>query len=180
MTDDARLSPTYKRSALLLIVLLAAFLRLYRIADLPPGDGYDPAWYGVDALDILQGNLPVYLPTNIGREAMFSYIVALCVAVTGIGPHAIHLASALIGILTVPATYLVADTLFAKEDGHLRDYGGLLSALMLAASFLAGTTMLTRGSGGRVAPTRVTSRTRPIGVRYRQSSPPASSFVRPR
>ncbi|MCJ7738807.1 MAG: glycosyltransferase family 39 protein, partial [Anaerolineae bacterium] len=96
---------------------------------------YDPAWYGVDALDILKGNLPVYLPTNIGREAMFSYIVALCVAATGVGPHAIHLASALIGLLTVPATYLVADALFASEDGHLRDYGGLLSALMLAVSF---------------------------------------------
>jgi len=135
MTDRSPLSSNFKRRALLVIVLLAAFLRLYRIADLPPGDGYDPAWYGVDALDILKGNLPVYLPTNIGREAMFSYVVALCVAVTGIGPHAIHLASALIGILTVPATYLVADTLFAKEDGHLRDYGGLLSALMLAVSF---------------------------------------------
>ena len=135
MTDGARLSHTFKRRALLLIVLLAAFLRLYRIADLPPGDGYDPAWYGVDALDIVQGNLPVYLATNIGREAMFSYVVALCVAITGIGPHAIHLASALIGIVTVPATYLVADTLFAKENGYLRDYGGLLSALMLAVSF---------------------------------------------
>ena len=135
MTDHSPLSSNYKRRALLLIVLLAAFLRLYRIGDLPPGDGYDPAWYGVDALDILKGNLPVYLPTNIGREAMFSYIVALCVAVTGIGPHAIHLASALIGIVTVPATYLVADALFAREDGHLRDYGGLLSALMLAVSF---------------------------------------------
>ncbi|MCJ7736782.1 MAG: glycosyltransferase family 39 protein, partial [Anaerolineae bacterium] len=135
MTDHSPLSSNFKRRALLLIVLLAAFLRLYRIADLPPGDGYDPAWYGVDALDILKGNLPVYLPTNIGREAMFSYIVALCVAATGVGPHAIHLASALIGLLTVPATYLVADALFAREDGHLRDYGGLLSAVMLAVSF---------------------------------------------
>ncbi|MGC9349111.1 MAG: hypothetical protein ACP5JG_13280 [Anaerolineae bacterium] len=65
---------------LLPILVLAAFLRFYKIGSLPPGDGYDPAWYGVDALQILDGHSPVFLPTNIGREVMFSYLVALVVA----------------------------------------------------------------------------------------------------
>jgi len=159
------LTPRCKRLALLAIVALAAFLRLYRIGTLPPGDGYDPAWYGVDALEILDGHLPVYLPTNIGREALFSYLVALSVALFGIGPHAIHIASAVVGVLTVPATFLAVESLFARdgtpahhegspcqegamrEEGSprqgrslrderlLRDYGGLAAAATLACSF---------------------------------------------
>ena len=59
------------------ITLLAAFLRLYRIDSLPPSDGYDQATYGLDVLDILDGARPVFLPTNFGREALFSYLVTL-------------------------------------------------------------------------------------------------------
>jgi len=135
MTDRSALPKNAKYWALLAIGLLAAFLRLWCIAELPPGDGYDPAWYGIDALAILNGDMPVYMPTNIGREAMFSYIVACSVAIVGVGPHAIHLASAVVGVLTVPATYLAAEKLFETDDGPLRDYGGLISALVLAVSF---------------------------------------------
>lgn len=53
MTLDSLPSRNQKRWALVLIVLLAAFLRLYRIGDLPPGDGYDPAWYGVDRKSVV-------------------------------------------------------------------------------------------------------------------------------
>lgn len=135
MTQVAALSMRRKRWTLVAIVLLAAFLRLYRITDLPPGDGYDPAWYGVDALQILDGHLPVYLPTNIGREVLFSYLVALTVAIVGVGPHAVHLAAAIVGVLTVPATYLVGEALLAEEREPLRSYGGLVAALALAVSF---------------------------------------------
>lgn len=130
------LKPTRKRWFLLTIILIAAFLRFYRIDRLPPGDGYDPAFYGVDALRILEGEFPIFLPTNIGREVMFSYLVAACVAIFGIGPHAIHIASAIVGVLTVPATYAVAEALFADAKARaLRTYGGLVSAAVLAASF---------------------------------------------
>jgi hypothetical protein len=125
-----------KRWLLLAIVLIAAFLRFYRIDSLPPGDGYDPAFYGVDALRILDGEFPIFLPSNIGREVMFSYIVAGCVAIFGIGPHAIHIASAIVGVVTVPATYAVAESLFANARARLlRTYGGLVSAAALATSF---------------------------------------------
>lgn len=133
--DHTSRTRRWKSWALLAVTAVAAFLRLYRISSIPPGDGYDPAWYGVDALQILQGELPVYLPTNIGREAMFSYVVAICVAVFGIGPHAIHIAAALIGVLTVPATYLAVDALFAAETPFLRRGAGLISALTVAVSF---------------------------------------------
>jgi hypothetical protein len=117
------------------ISLLAAFLRLYQIDSLPPGDGYDPAVYGLDALDILGGARPIYLPTNFGREALFSYLVACCVAVLGIGPQAIYTASAIVGVLTVPAVYFMAREFLASERGILARWGGLLAALATAVSY---------------------------------------------
>lgn len=121
--------------ALLAITLWAAFLRLYHIGHLPPGDGYDPAFYGIDALDILDGARPIYLQTNFGREVLFSYLVAACFAVLGVGTTAIHITSAIVGILTVPMTYLAAREIFATNDDIPTQAGGLLSALMVANSY---------------------------------------------
>jgi 4-amino-4-deoxy-L-arabinose transferase-like glycosyltransferase len=125
--------PQSKLFLLLAVTLLAAFFRLYRIEHLPPGDGYDPAFYGVDALQILRGARPIFLPPN--REALFSYIVTACFLLFGASTQAIHLASALVGILTVPAVYLVAEELFADEQGLLKRFGGLAAALMVAVSY---------------------------------------------
>ncbi|MCW5853845.1 MAG: glycosyltransferase family 39 protein [Anaerolineae bacterium] len=135
LTTLNRPQTRHKLILLLGITLLAAFFRFYRLDTLPPGDGYDQAWYGVDALEILRGARPVYLPTNHGREVMFSYLVALFTALLGANPFAIHVASALVGLLAVPAVFLMAETMFADEDGWLRKYGGLTAALMVAVSY---------------------------------------------
>jgi 4-amino-4-deoxy-L-arabinose transferase-like glycosyltransferase len=124
-----------KLLVLLAITLVAAFFRLYRLDTLPPGDGYDPAYYGVDALRILDGEWPIFLPTNFGREALFSYVVALSVALFGVSPFSIHLASAMVGILTVPVVYLLAEELLGEEGGALGQFGGLLAALVVAISY---------------------------------------------
>ena len=46
------------------IILAGAFFRLYRLTTLPPGIEYDPAYYGLDAMQILSGEFPVYFATN--------------------------------------------------------------------------------------------------------------------
>ena len=124
-----------KTGLLVLIIALAAFLRLYDIANLPPAAGYDQAAYGVDALRIRQGARPVFLLSNLGREAMFSYLVTLVSLVVTDVPVAVYVTSALAGILTVPAVYLVAHELLASEGGALARYGGLLSALLVAVMY---------------------------------------------
>jgi len=97
----------FKLLLLTAITLWGAFFRLYRIDSLPPGETYDPAFYGLDALAILQGERPIFFETNFGREALFSYLVAACVAVFGVGSLAIHLASAIVGPLSYGGiTYL--------------------------------------------------------------------------
>jgi hypothetical protein len=117
------------------ITLVAAFFRLYRIMEIPPGDGDDAAHYGVDALRILDGEFPIFFTTNFGREAMFSYLVAACVALFGVGPHAMHIAAAIVGILTVPAVYFATEELLRDEKGALRKVGGLMVALVTAISY---------------------------------------------
>ena len=117
------------------ITLIAACFRLYQIASLPPGDGYDPAFYGIDALEILEGARPVFFTTNFGREALFSYLVAICFAALGPGTLAIHIAAAIAGILTVPAVYVMADEMFSTEEGILARFGGPLAALTVAISY---------------------------------------------
>ena len=89
----------------------------------------------MDALTILQGERPVFLATNFGREALFSYLVAACFAVLGSGALAIHVTSAIVGILTIPAVYLVAEEMFSAEEGVLAQFGGLLAALTVAISY---------------------------------------------
>jgi 4-amino-4-deoxy-L-arabinose transferase-like glycosyltransferase len=117
------------------IILLAAFLRLHRIDSLPPSAGYDQAEYGLDALSILDGERPVFLPTNFGREPMFSYLVAISFLFLSDYTTAIYVVSAIIGILTVPVVYLVADEMFSSEPGYLARWGGLLAAFVTAVSY---------------------------------------------
>lgn len=131
-----RLRSRYTKLFLLAgIILIAAFLRLYKLDTLPPGDGYDPAYYGLDALNILDGARPIFLPENYGREPMFSYLVAAFFFLFGISPKAIYAASAAVGILTIPVAYLLAEEMFATEEGVLARFGGLVAALSMAISY---------------------------------------------
>jgi 4-amino-4-deoxy-L-arabinose transferase-like glycosyltransferase len=55
--------------------------------------------------------------------------------VFGVGPWVIYYAaSAIVGILAVPAVYLVAEEMFSAEKGVLARFGGLLAALTVAIS----------------------------------------------
>ena len=120
---------------IILITLTAAFFRLYQITQLPPGDGYDPAYYGVDALQILNGARPIFLTTNFGREVLFSYLVAACVFIWGPTTLAVHMASAIVGIITIPAIYLLAEEFFSEENAPIRLWGSAIAAFMMAVSY---------------------------------------------
>jgi 4-amino-4-deoxy-L-arabinose transferase-like glycosyltransferase len=130
-----RLYTRRKFAIILAITALAAFFRLYRLDTLPPGDGHDPALYGIDALNILQGARPIFHPTNFGREALFSYLVTASVLALGPTALAVHLTAAIVGILTIPTVYLLGEELFVEEREPLKSYGGLVAALMMALSY---------------------------------------------
>src|SRR3989338_5186445 len=70
---------------LLLILIIAGFLRLYHITTVPPGLYPDEAMNGNNALQAIQtGNYKVFYPENNGREGLFIYIQALFLKFFGV------------------------------------------------------------------------------------------------
>jgi len=93
---------------LALIAFVAIILRVYAIDRLPPGLFGDEAVEGLDALDVLAGNSFIWFPAHLGREPLFVYMVALSYKFLGVTPFATRLPALIVGLLTLPATFLFA------------------------------------------------------------------------
>jgi 4-amino-4-deoxy-L-arabinose transferase-like glycosyltransferase len=92
--------------AVLLITLLAAALRFYRLPDVPPGLHYDEGFKGVTARALLQGApLRLYFESDMGEEPMAIYLVAASLGLGGQEPWLVRLPSAIIGVLTIPLAW---------------------------------------------------------------------------
>ena len=98
-----------------LIVLVAAFFRLWLIDRIPPGLFGDEATDGLDALDVLAGRGAVFFPANYGREGLHMWLVAGMFRLLGVTPLALRLPSAIAGILTAVATYWLGRELVAAQ-----------------------------------------------------------------
>ena len=116
--------------AVLGLVIIAAFFRLWRLDEVPPGFQFDEAYNAADALRVLAGERPLFFEANGGREALHVYLISPFVAALGPGPLALHLASALIGIATEALSYLLWRRLLPAGDGS-----AALAALLLAVSY---------------------------------------------
>jgi 4-amino-4-deoxy-L-arabinose transferase-like glycosyltransferase len=119
------------------ILALAAFLRLWRLRELPPGLYADEAMDGNNALEALETHrIQVFYPEDNGREGLYINLAALSIACFGnqAGNQApnqawpLRLPSALFGVLTVAGLALLGAEMF---DGAV----GLLAAFFLATSF---------------------------------------------
>lgn len=140
------LSPRHLVTLLLLILALAAFLRFWRLAQMPPGFYHDEAYNGLDALSLLQGKTfpqfyegwelyqndahaerpaqetrwPIFFEGNYGREPLHIYLMALSIKLFGATPFAIRAVPAFFGALSVLTTFLAAKALFEMRDGRSR------------------------------------------------------------
>ncbi|MCH8901069.1 MAG: glycosyltransferase family 39 protein [Chloroflexi bacterium] len=117
--------------ALLAIVMIAAFFRLYRLDDLPREMISDHAEKALDIQSVLDGDYHIYFPRNTGREPFQMYVTAGLVKLGGMDFNflAIKLATALPAILVIPATYFMALNLFNNRKL------ALLAALLTALAF---------------------------------------------
>ncbi len=106
------------RAIVLLLLLVGAALRLGSLGDAPPGLYHDEAQHGLDALDVLRGDVRLYFPANNGREPLFIYLVTAGVALLGRSPLAVRLPSFFAGILTLAATYDLARILWGRRTGR--------------------------------------------------------------
>ena len=122
-----------RRDWLLLLALtaLAAALRFYGLGSVPPGFQFDEAFNATDAAQVLQGQRPLFLPANGGREVVYTYLQAALAAVFGLRLYTLRLASALAGIAAVPLCYVLLRTLLARRSRSIAAF----TSLALAISF---------------------------------------------
>jgi len=116
---------------LLSVTLLAAVLRFYKLGEVPPGFQFDEAFNAIDAEQIWYGNRPLFLPANGGREALYSYFQALIGTFLGFHVYSLRLASALVGIGAVAATYWLFRTILTRNARTI----ALCTSVTLASSF---------------------------------------------
>ncbi len=119
----------------IILALAAVILRLYAIDRLPPGLFGDEAVEGLDALDVLAGNLAIWFHAHLGREPIYVYLVALSYWAFGVTPLATRLPALVAGLLTVPATFFLVRE-WAAGAGIARPVRlALLTTGLLAISF---------------------------------------------
>jgi 4-amino-4-deoxy-L-arabinose transferase-like glycosyltransferase len=121
-------------TTLLLILLVAAGLRLYRLPELPLGLHYDEAANGILAGEIARSiKTPIFIPSYTGKEVLFFYWTALWMKLLGVAPLALRLSAVLAGVATVAATvWAVREMLHGRRDA---DWVALLAGAFLATSF---------------------------------------------
>jgi len=119
--------------ALAALVAVAAFLRFWQLDTIPPGYHYDEAFEGLEAWKLLTqpGYHPTFFAGNFGVEPLFIYLTALAFRLFGAGPTTQRAVAALLGTVTVPALYGLAQEL-RRADERLPRFFPLLSAASLA------------------------------------------------
>lgn len=92
--------------ALLIVIGVAAFLRLWQVGNAPAGLLLDEAAYGNDAIEVAEtGKWNVFYPDNYGREGMFITIAGVVFKLFGIGVVQLRSVTAIAGVLTVVGLY---------------------------------------------------------------------------
>ncbi len=157
-----------QRSAVVALLIGAAFLRLHRLDDLPPGMYHDIGVNGLDALDVLAGRFPIFFERNFGREALFIYVQTLFVALGGFHPLVFNLAGVSFSMLAVALAYrlfrdwfghevaivaagLFALSLWAVILGRIGLRATVVPAFMLASLLLMSRTLRDRRPGVAIA-----------------------------
>lgn len=122
-----RINLTNWSLALLLVIGVVVFFRVYRIQQAPAEMVSDHAEKLLDVWDVLHGQTSIFFPRNTGREALQFYWTAAIVQLfnTGYSHLSLKIGTVLAGLLTLPYIYLLG-----KEIGGRR--------VALLALFLAG------------------------------------------
>lgn len=111
-----------KERLVLLVILLAAFwLRLWRLPEAPPGLWYDEAYNAMDAYWMAEsGHYPVFFVGNNGREPMWHYLLLLFTGLLGRTPFVVRLTGTLAGFMTLPVMYGFARRFLRSCPGQSR------------------------------------------------------------
>lgn len=125
-----------KNLLLIAIIALSAVLRFYNLSNIPAGFNDDEAAFGYNAYSITKigkdewGKMlpfPVFESFGDWKLVGYLYLTAISTSIFGLSEFATRFPSALFGVFTVFATYLLAKELFNKRIA-------LLASLLIAIS----------------------------------------------
>ena len=129
---------------IILIVLIAAWARLWQLGQTPPSPDWDEAALGYNAYSVLKTGRDEYgtrFPLTLRsfddyKPPLYMYLTIPSVAVFGLNTWAVRLPSAIMGILAVLGTYFLVRELYKSYNNYknYNHYIALLSALLLAIS----------------------------------------------
>src|SRR5690606_38708551 len=89
----------------LVILLLAAVLRIVALNDSPPGLQHDEMFKALEGRRLLEaGDFRVFYPTNQGHEGGYVWALAVSMALLGVNAFAIKFPAFVFGMLTVALT----------------------------------------------------------------------------
>ncbi len=107
-------------AALIVITTFAAFLRYYKIGEIPPGFNSDEAVGAVGAVETLRSGIRLYYEGQGGGGALGFYIVALAFALFGPSIATIRGTAAFAGMVSIVATFFFVREAFSTEDRRAR------------------------------------------------------------
>jgi 4-amino-4-deoxy-L-arabinose transferase-like glycosyltransferase len=133
-------TPKLKELCLIMILVLAAFLRLWKLDQFPAGLNADEAAIGYNAYSlILTGHdehgdsWPIHFKSfGDYKPGLYFYLVLPFVKFLGLNIWAVRLPSAILGILSVLLIYLLTRELF--QDSLFAIHHSLFASLLLAIS----------------------------------------------
>lgn len=117
-------------------LLVGAFLRLWQLTIVPPGLHYDLAATALLGNQVaFEGYRPVFIQAFTGHEVLFYYWLALCFQLIGSSIFSLRLAAALLGILTVAATFFATFEVLRATRAEQPHLLAALATLFLATAF---------------------------------------------
>lgn len=106
------MKPKAQLALVVIILLLAALLRSYRLADIPPGVEHDEVAEWQIARGILSGQHAIFFSQAYGQEPAFLYLQAASVALLGDNVFALRFTSFAVAMLTMAACFRLMRRLF--------------------------------------------------------------------
>ena len=76
----AVLKHQYRQALILGVIVLALWLRIWKLNIIPPGLWFDEALNGMEAVWMLEmGQWPIFILNGQGREVLFHYLLAISI-----------------------------------------------------------------------------------------------------
>ena len=123
---------TVQLLAILGVLVIAVFSRLWQLSEFPFGDWVDEAVHGLASVQIL--NDPGYRPTFVDTmPSHFNYLIAVAFSIFGASPFALRLVTAGFGIAGVVFAYLLFRRWFGTTMGIFA--AGLLAVMRYHLTF---------------------------------------------